>query len=43
MTLILNCFDKSYNYEFWKSTTMPDIYRLEFQGTDLINVTREWK
>ncbi|MFC5405819.1 histidine phosphatase family protein [Cohnella soli] len=43
MTLILNYFDKSYNFEFWESTTMPDIYILEFEGIKMIKVTREWK
>lgn len=42
MTLMLNYFDKSFHYDFWKSTTMPDIYRLEFDGTDLVQVAREW-
>jgi 2,3-bisphosphoglycerate-dependent phosphoglycerate mutase len=43
MTLMMNYFDESFNYEFWKSTTMPDIYKLEMEGTKLIKVTREWK
>ncbi len=42
MTLMMNYFDKSYNYEFWESTTMPDIYKLQFEGINLINVTRQW-
>jgi 2,3-bisphosphoglycerate-dependent phosphoglycerate mutase len=42
MTLMLNYFDKSFHYDFWKSTTMPDIYRLDFEGTDLVQVAREW-
>ncbi|NUU76537.1 histidine phosphatase family protein [Paenibacillus xylanilyticus] len=30
MTLIFQHFDPSYGYDFWVSTTMPDIYKLEF-------------
>jgi 2,3-bisphosphoglycerate-dependent phosphoglycerate mutase len=43
MTLMLNYFDKCYHYEFWESTTMPDIYKLEFEGIELIHVTRLWE
>lgn len=27
---ILNYFDKKYNYEFWKSMKMPDVFKLTF-------------
>jgi 2,3-bisphosphoglycerate-dependent phosphoglycerate mutase len=43
LTLMMNFFDKSFDYEFWRSTTMPDIYKLEMEGNKLIKVTREWK
>ncbi|WFR61621.1 histidine phosphatase family protein [Paenibacillus amylolyticus] len=44
MTLILQHYDSSYGYEFWESTTMPDIYKLEFDGTHkLVQVTRLWE
>jgi 2,3-bisphosphoglycerate-dependent phosphoglycerate mutase len=43
MTLMLNHFDpQQYNYEFWQSTSMPDIYKAEFEGKRLLRVTREW-
>lgn len=42
MTLMMNYFDKKYNYEFWQSTTMPDIYELEFVGISLKKVRRRW-
>ncbi|MHA7966768.1 histidine phosphatase family protein [Paenibacillus sp. CAU 1782] len=42
MTLMLNYFDKTFHYDFWRSTTMPDIYKLEFEGDALVHVTREW-
>ncbi|MFB6364067.1 histidine phosphatase family protein [Paenibacillus elgii] len=40
MTLMLNYFNPAYHFDFWESTTMPDIYKLEFQGKALSNVTR---
>lgn len=43
MTLIMNHFDKQYGFEFWESTTMPDIYKLKFEGNLLKKVTRLWK
>ncbi|WP_019912995.1 histidine phosphatase family protein [Paenibacillus sp. HW567] len=43
MTLMMNYFDPRYGFEFWQSTTMPDIYRLKFVGMELVKVTREWK
>ncbi|MNT86323.1 hypothetical protein D3C72_2265960 [compost metagenome] len=43
MTLVINYYDRQYGYEFWQSTTMPDIYRLEFEGGELIKLIREWK
>ncbi|WP_325175890.1 histidine phosphatase family protein [Paenibacillus profundus] len=42
MTLMMNYFDDSYGFDFWKSTTMPDIYRLEFDEAALLTVTRMW-
>ncbi|WP_379154916.1 histidine phosphatase family protein [Paenibacillus sp. sgz5001063] len=43
MTLMLNDFDTWYGYEFWQSTTMPDIYRLELEDGELVRVTRMWE
>ncbi|RXJ04569.1 histidine phosphatase family protein [Anaerobacillus alkaliphilus] len=42
MVLIMNFFDKKYDFSFWKSLDMPDIYKLTFEGTELIGVTRVW-
>jgi 2,3-bisphosphoglycerate-dependent phosphoglycerate mutase len=42
MTLMINYFDPTYDFKFWKSTTMPDIYKLEFEENKLENVTRLW-
>ncbi|WP_102275348.1 histidine phosphatase family protein [Cytobacillus massiliigabonensis] len=40
MVLIMNYFDKKYNFEFWKELSMPDIYRLEFDKGKLKDVNR---
>jgi len=42
MTLILNYFDKKFDYSFWKATSMPDIYQATFKGTTLVDVIRLW-
>ncbi|MFS0869512.1 histidine phosphatase family protein [Paenibacillus xylanilyticus] len=44
MTLIFQHYDPSYGFDFWKSTTMPDIYKLEFDMEHkLVQVNRMWK
>jgi len=43
MTLMLNNFDKRFGYNFWLSTSMPDIYKAGFKGSELIEVIRMWK
>lgn len=43
MTLLMNYFDCRYGYDFWQSTAMPDIYRLEFKRRMLAQVRREWE
>ncbi|TBL78916.1 histidine phosphatase family protein [Paenibacillus thalictri] len=42
MTLIINYFDNRFDFDFWESTSMPDIYKLEFKGRELIKVVRMW-
>ncbi|MDM5155133.1 histidine phosphatase family protein [Bacillus sp. DX1.1] len=42
MTIIMNYFDDRYGYDFWKSTSKPDIYKLEFKNESLIKVKRLW-
>jgi 2,3-bisphosphoglycerate-dependent phosphoglycerate mutase len=43
MVLLMNVFDKRYDYHFWQQLSMPDIYRLSFDGTDLREVSRVWE
>lgn len=40
MVLIMNYFDKRYDFEFWKRLEMPDIYKLTFQGKQFIDCQR---
>lgn len=42
MALIMNFYDKRYNYEFWKSLNMPDIYKLSFHNEKLEEVKQIW-
>jgi 2,3-bisphosphoglycerate-dependent phosphoglycerate mutase len=42
MTIILNYFDPSFGFEFWKQTSKPDLYKLEFEEMELKNVSRLW-
>lgn len=42
MTLMMNYFDEQYDYHFWKSTTMPDIYKLRIDEMKLKEMTRMW-
>ena len=43
MVLIMNYFDKTYGFSFWKELNMPDIYKLTFDGLTLKEVRRIWK
>ncbi|TYS67448.1 histidine phosphatase family protein [Sutcliffiella horikoshii] len=43
MVLIMNYFDKQYDFSFWNSLDMPDIYKLTFDGNLLVEVSRLWE
>lgn len=43
MTIIMNDFDERYGFEFWKSTSKPDIYKLCFLNGQLKEVSRLWE
>jgi 2,3-bisphosphoglycerate-dependent phosphoglycerate mutase len=43
MVLIMNFFDKQYDFSFWGNLDMPDIYKLTFEGKELRNVKRLWE
>ena len=40
IALILQMFDTSVNFSFWKSLTMPDLHVLEFDQRNNVTVTR---
>lgn len=42
MTLMIGYFDKTYDLNFLHSTSKPDIYRMEFNDQELVNVKRLW-
>jgi 2,3-bisphosphoglycerate-dependent phosphoglycerate mutase len=42
MVLIMNYYDKKFNYDFWRGLEMPDIYKLSFEDGMLIKVRRIW-
>jgi 2,3-bisphosphoglycerate-dependent phosphoglycerate mutase len=42
MVLIMNYYDKKYNYDFWNNLNMPDIYKLSFEDGVLISVKHIW-
>ncbi|TLS36168.1 histidine phosphatase family protein [Pseudalkalibacillus caeni] len=42
MTLMMGYFDRKYDLDFLYSTSKPDIYRMEFNGQELVNVRRLW-
>jgi 2,3-bisphosphoglycerate-dependent phosphoglycerate mutase len=42
MVLIMNYYDKKYNYDFWNGLNMPDIYKLSFEDGILVGVERLW-
>ncbi|QUW24102.1 histidine phosphatase family protein [Sporosarcina sp. Marseille-Q4063] len=43
MTIIMNYFDEQYGYDFWASTSKPDIYQLIFIDGELTEVKRTWE
>lgn len=43
MTLMMGFYDSRYDLNFLLQTTKPDIYRMEFDGQDLVDVIRLWE
>lgn len=43
MTLMMQFFDKQYDLNFLLHTSKPDIYKMEFEGQELVDVKRLWK
>jgi 2,3-bisphosphoglycerate-dependent phosphoglycerate mutase len=42
MVLIMNYYNKKYNYDFWSKLNMPDIYKLSFKDEILLEVKPIW-
>jgi 2,3-bisphosphoglycerate-dependent phosphoglycerate mutase len=40
MVLIMNYFDNTFDFSFWKQLEMPDIYRMTFDGKEFIAANR---
>lgn len=43
MTLMMGYFDIKYDLNFLLQTTKPDLYRMEFNGQQLVEVKRLWQ
>ena len=43
MALIMNHYDKKYDYAFWSNLHMPDIYKLSFNDEVLFEIRPVWK
>lgn len=43
MVLIMNYFQKEYDFTFWSNLEMPDIYKLSFDKNELIKIQRIWR
>ncbi|NIK74948.1 2,3-bisphosphoglycerate-dependent phosphoglycerate mutase [Paenibacillus castaneae] len=43
MTIIMNYYDNRMGYEFWDSTSKPDIYKMAFMNNQLQSIDRVWK
>jgi len=42
MTIIMNYYEDEYGYDFWRSTSMPDVYRVTFNNGELEEIKRFW-
>ncbi|WP_242235270.1 histidine phosphatase family protein [Bacillus cereus group sp. BfR-BA-01316] len=40
MVLLMNYFDSTYDFHFWKTLHMPDIFKLTFHNESLVSVGR---
>jgi 2,3-bisphosphoglycerate-dependent phosphoglycerate mutase len=42
MTIMLNYFDEGIGYDFWQSTSKPDIYHMVMEKERLVELNRVW-
>ncbi|MBS4196072.1 histidine phosphatase family protein [Bacillus sp. FJAT-49870] len=43
MVLIMNYFNAEFDFSFWQELEMPDIYKLTFEKTQLVEVKQIWR
>ncbi|MDF2961828.1 MAG: phosphoglycerate mutase [Paenibacillus sp.] len=43
MTIIMNYYNKNYGFDFWNSTSRPDIYKMTFTDNQLEMIERLWE
>lgn len=43
MTIMMGYYDSKYDIEFLLHTSKPDVYRMEFNGEELVEVSRMWE
>jgi 2,3-bisphosphoglycerate-dependent phosphoglycerate mutase len=43
MTLMMGYYDSKYGLNFYYRTSKPDIYRMEFNGQELVEIKRLWE
>ncbi|MFJ7919644.1 histidine phosphatase family protein [Lysinibacillus fusiformis] len=43
MVLMMQSFNSQYDYAFWQTLSMPDVYRLSFRELTLLEVERVWQ
>lgn len=42
MSAMLHQWDANYGFDFWQNASMPDVYKLSFDGGRLVDVERMW-
>jgi len=42
LALVLNGLDSAVGYDFWRRLSVPDVYRLEFEGSAMTRFERIW-
>lgn len=43
MAILMQYYDPTIGFEFWRSTSMPDIYKMTFHGNHLQSIERMWE
>ncbi|MCT1902943.1 histidine phosphatase family protein [Oceanobacillus sojae] len=42
MTLMMKYYDSKYDFEFLLQTSKPDVYKMKFEGEELVEISRIW-